>query len=266
MFEAVQWRTTPDYAPNVSKHEKCKHTLKRVRKFVCESRFMLYNKSQKSTFYRYYIRYALTVKSYHRTSSYIILQHLCAAEHHQTEGKKQRIDSHMQNVQESMSKKMACELLECCTRTFQMTTRFFPAAARYDGCKSVEFLLPLFIQWHDSKLRSLLNFTCEHIIIFSAIVCECVLTLNFFSGGVLFYWKMLRNMNFWTFFVFSCLSLSSSLVLLFHLFLCATINFGIGVVVHSCQRESSKFVYIVIFMYDMALIEIFNFWVYETHL
>lgn len=113
----------------------------------------------------------------------------------------------MQNVQESMSKKMACELLECCTRTFQMTTRFFSAAARYDGCKSVEFLLPLFIQWHDSKLRSLLNFTCEHIIIFSAIVCECVLTLNFFSGGVLFYWKMLRNMNFWTFFVFSCLSL-----------------------------------------------------------
>lgn len=87
MFEAVQWRTTPDYAPNVSKYENCKHTLKRVRKFVCESRFMLYNKSQKSTFYRYYIRYALTVKSYHRTSSYIILQHLCAVEHHQTEGK-----------------------------------------------------------------------------------------------------------------------------------------------------------------------------------
>lgn len=163
--------------------------------------------------------------------------------------------------QQQQQQNVAFELLECCTRTFEMTTIF-----RYDGCKSVEFLLPLFIQWHDSKLRSLLNFTCEHIIFFSAIVCECVLTLNFFSGGVLFYWKMLRNMNFWTFFVFSFLSLSSSLVLLFHLFLCATINFGIGVVVHSCQRESSKFVYIVIFMYDMALIEIFNFWVYETHL
>lgn len=76
----------------------------------------------------------------------------------------------------------------------------------YDGCKSVEFLLPLFIQWHDSKLRSLLNFTCEHIIIFFSFVCA---NAHFFS--VAFYWKMLLNMNFWTLFVLCSLFFASSL-------------------------------------------------------
>lgn len=67
--------------------------------------------------------------------------------------------------------------------------RISNAVVRYYVVNTSKFLLPLFIQWHDSKLRLLLNFyTGEHIIIFFN---------AFFS--VAFYWKILGYMNFSTF-------------------------------------------------------------------